>query len=104
MIFDITPVSKPRMTQRDKRPPVRPEVGRYRAFADEIRLKANLKTSLIYGIISSVAWNLLAEADFLFPPNFHTCQGNKAHLFVNRQADSAEAVGSTPTNRWALLR
>jgi Holliday junction resolvase RusA-like endonuclease len=40
-VFEITPVPKPRMTQRDKRPPVRPPVARYWAFADEIRVKAN---------------------------------------------------------------
>jgi Holliday junction resolvase RusA-like endonuclease len=38
MIYDITPVSKPRQTQSDKWK-VRACVARYRAFADECRLK-----------------------------------------------------------------
>lgn len=36
--YDIQPVPKPRMTQRDKWAK-RPAVLRYRAFADEVRLK-----------------------------------------------------------------
>nr|DAX05363.1 MAG TPA: Endodeoxyribonuclease RusA [Caudoviricetes sp.] len=36
--FDITPVPKPRMTQRDKWQK-RPSVMRYRAFCDEARLR-----------------------------------------------------------------
>lgn len=36
-IFDITPMGKPRMTQADKWKK-RPEVLRYRAFCDEVRL------------------------------------------------------------------
>ena len=35
-VYDIVSVPKPRMTQRDKRPPVRPCVAKYRAFKDEI--------------------------------------------------------------------
>lgn len=38
MLVSITPVPKPRMTQRD-RWAVRPAVARYRAFCDELRLK-----------------------------------------------------------------
>lgn len=38
MIYDITPLSKPRQTQSD-RWKKRPCVMRYRAFADECRLK-----------------------------------------------------------------
>lgn len=38
MIYDITPVPKPRMTQRDKWVK-RPPVLRYRAFAEECRLR-----------------------------------------------------------------
>jgi len=38
MIYDITPVPKPRQTQSDKWKK-RPCVMRYRAFADECRLK-----------------------------------------------------------------
>ena len=38
MIYPITPVAKPRMTQRDKWKQ-RPCVMRYRAFADECRLR-----------------------------------------------------------------
>lgn len=40
MIYDITPVPKPRMTQRDKRGDKRPIVARYHAFKDECRLKS----------------------------------------------------------------
>lgn len=36
-IFDITPMGKPRMTRADKWKK-RPEVLRYRAFCDEVRL------------------------------------------------------------------
>lgn len=39
MIIKITPCPKPRQTQRDKWKPSAP-VLRYRAFADELRLKA----------------------------------------------------------------
>lgn len=39
MIYDITPVPKPRMTQRDKRGDKRPIVARYHAFKDGCRLK-----------------------------------------------------------------
>lgn len=38
MKLDITPVGKPRMTQRDKWK-VRPPVQRYRDFCDELRLQ-----------------------------------------------------------------
>lgn len=38
MFIAITPVAKPRMTRSDKWN-VRPAVGRYRAFCDELRLK-----------------------------------------------------------------
>ena len=38
MIYAITPVPKPRQTQRDKWDK-RPSVLRYRAFADEVRLR-----------------------------------------------------------------
>ena len=38
MIYDITPCPKPRQTQSDKWKK-RPPVLRYRAFADEVRLK-----------------------------------------------------------------
>lgn len=38
MIYPITPVSKPRQTQRDKWQK-RPAVMRYRAFADECRMR-----------------------------------------------------------------
>ena len=37
-IYDITPNTKPRMTQRDKWK-VRPCVAKYRAFKDEVRLR-----------------------------------------------------------------
>ena len=37
-VYNITPVPKPRMTQRDKWAK-RPAVLRYRAFCDEVRLK-----------------------------------------------------------------
>lgn len=37
-IYDIKPLGKPRMTQRDKFKK-RPEVLRYRAFCDEVRLR-----------------------------------------------------------------
>ena len=42
--FNICPVAKPRMTRRDKwlNPP-RPAVAKYRAFADSLRLSANLQ-------------------------------------------------------------
>ncbi len=39
MIYNIAPVAKPRMTQRDKRGDKRPIVARYHAFKDECRLK-----------------------------------------------------------------
>lgn len=38
-VFDICPLPKPRMTQRD-RWAKRPAVLRYRAFCDEVRLRA----------------------------------------------------------------
>lgn len=38
MLIEIVPVPKPRMTQRD-RWMIRPAVGRYRAFCDELRQK-----------------------------------------------------------------
>lgn len=38
MIYPVKPVPKPRMTQRDKWQK-RPAVMRYRAFADEVRLR-----------------------------------------------------------------
>lgn len=42
--FDITPVTKPRMTRRDKwlNPP-RPRVARYWAYKDELNYKARLQ-------------------------------------------------------------
>lgn len=40
MLYDITPVAKVRMTQRDKfKNPPRPCVARFRAFKDECQLK-----------------------------------------------------------------
>jgi len=37
--YPITPVPKPRMTQRDKRGDKRPSVARYHAFKDEVALR-----------------------------------------------------------------
>lgn len=40
MIYPITPVGKPRMTQRDRwKQPKRPAVQRYHAMKDEVRLR-----------------------------------------------------------------
>src|SRR5690554_3514466 len=38
IVYPITPMGKPRMTQRDKWKQ-RPEVMRYRAFRDEVRIR-----------------------------------------------------------------
>lgn len=47
-VYDITPVAKPRMTQRD-RWSKRPAVMRYRAYYDEIRLR-NIKLPMQYHV------------------------------------------------------
>ena len=47
IILDITPVSKPRQTRSDKWKQ-RPSVLRYRAFADELRLKLPRDFNLNY--------------------------------------------------------
>lgn len=53
MIFDVNPVAKPRMTQRDKWQS-RPAVARYRAYADELRLKANLSGYTLGGVVDVI--------------------------------------------------
>lgn len=60
MIYDITPCPKPRQTQRDKWKK-RPAVLRYRAFADEVRLKiknVNLEDmSIIFWLPMPPSWS-----------------------------------------------
>jgi len=66
MIYDIIPVSKPRMTQRDKRLPKRPCVAKYHAFKDECRLKKvdlpPCGAHVIYTIPMPTSWNKAKKA------------------------------------------
>lgn len=71
-IFDVTPVPKPRMTQRDKWSTDRPEVLRYFAFAEELKLKANLKKFYIGKVVSVIflipvpsSWSEKKKADMI---------------------------------------
>lgn len=60
--YDITPVSKPRMTISDKwKKPRRPDVAKYYAFKDECKLKGiNLKehgTQITFYIPMAKSWS-----------------------------------------------
>jgi Holliday junction resolvase RusA-like endonuclease len=64
MNYDITPVPKPRQTQSDKWKK-RPCVMRYRAFADEVRLKKvkfGNGDSLIFGLPMPRSWSAKKKA------------------------------------------
>lgn len=67
MKYPITPVPKPRQTQRDKwlNPP-RPEVARYRAFADEVRgegVKFSNGNSITFGLPMPKSWSKKKRAE-----------------------------------------
>ncbi len=60
IIYDITPVSKPRMTQRDKWAK-RPTVLKYRAFCDEVRGKVRVEvkscSTVIFRVPMPKSWS-----------------------------------------------
>lgn len=67
MIYDITPVPKPRMTQRDKWAK-RPSVLRYRAFCDECRLKKvdlpSCKCRVIFRLPMPQSWSKKKKKEY----------------------------------------
>lgn len=78
-VFDIDPVSKPRMTQRDvwKK---RPAINKYYAFKDLLKLQANkfgLKTlpgsieSLIFVIPMSKSWSEIKKIKYDETPHLY---------------------------------
>lgn len=65
MLYLITPVPKPRMTRSDKWKQ-RPAVMRYRAFADECRLKIKQdldKASITFFIAMPKSWSKKKKAE-----------------------------------------
>lgn len=72
MRLDITPVGKPRQTQSDKWKQ-RPAVMRYRAFADELRLKYRKdlpdSISLKFYIPMPPSWSKKKRAEMLGKPH-----------------------------------
>jgi Holliday junction resolvase RusA-like endonuclease len=72
MLYKINPVSKPRQTQRDKWKPSK-SVLRYRAFADECRLKmrgVDLDGAVItFYLPIPKSWNKRKKAEMLNKPH-----------------------------------
>lgn len=71
--LDITPVGKPRQTQRD-RWMQRPEVMRYRNYADELRMKLKpedipMPLSITFYMPMSASWSKKKKAELLFTPH-----------------------------------
>ncbi|MDX6042622.1 RusA family crossover junction endodeoxyribonuclease [Scandinavium lactucae] len=70
--FDITPLGKPRMTRADKWKK-RPEVMRYRAFCDEVRLKNVSLPECGYHVIFVLpmppSWSKKKKADYCGKPH-----------------------------------
>lgn len=71
-IYAITPVPKPRMTQRDKWAK-RPAVLRYRAFCDEVRLKGveipESGSHIKFGIPMPKSWSKKKRREMLLMPH-----------------------------------
>lgn len=67
--YAITPVAKPRMTQRDKwKDPPRPAVAKYRAFRDEVVLIHRIKlpyegAHITFGLPMPKSWSKRKAAD-----------------------------------------
>ena len=75
--LNIAPVAKPRMTRRDKRPPVRPVVAKYWAFKDEITLKKNGfylpdAFSVVFFVPMPKSWSKKKKALFMGQPHKQT--------------------------------
>lgn len=71
MIYDITPCPKPRQTQRDKWKK-RPAVLRYRAFADEVRLKIKVDLEgccIVFMLPMPKSWSEKKKAEMLGQPH-----------------------------------
>jgi len=72
VMHDIIPVSKPRMTQRDKWAK-RPAVLKYFAFKDECRLKKVMipesKGHIVFGIPMPKSWSKKKKAEMLHQPH-----------------------------------
>ena len=75
--YVITPVPKPRMTQRDKWQQ-RPAVLRYRAFADEVRAKIKLRDlppmpwHVVFVLPMPQSWSVKKRAMFDGQPHLTT--------------------------------
>ena len=72
MKYNITPVAKPRMTQRDKRLPKRACVAKYHAFCDELRAnKVELADNIyvIFYLPMPKSWSKKKRADMLARPH-----------------------------------
>ena len=73
ILLDITPVPKPRQTRADKWQK-RPSVMRYRAFADEVRLKMPKGVDLNYSEIKfylpmPMSWSIKKKLEMLNQPH-----------------------------------
>lgn len=73
MIFDITPVAKPRMTQRDK---WKPAAQRYYTYADELRHRAALvdyvlgdTVDVIFHLPMPKSWSKKRKAEMAGQPH-----------------------------------
>jgi Holliday junction resolvase RusA-like endonuclease len=71
-VYEIVPVPKPRMTQRDKWKP-RPRVERYRTFCDQARaLEINLPLSgahIVFVLPMPRSWSKKKRAEYLGRPH-----------------------------------
>ena len=83
MKYPITPVAKPRMTQRDKwKKPPRSCVARYRAFADECRLRIGAidlnYAAITFGIPMPKSWSKRKQFEMRGKP--HTPKPDLSNL------------------------
>ncbi|CAN5334793.1 RusA family crossover junction endodeoxyribonuclease [soil metagenome] len=95
--FEITPIGKVRMTQRDKWKQ-RPAVVRYYAFKDELVLKANLlrfhlpdEIEIEFHIPMPPSWSKKRQVEMLGQPHRHKPDADnmaKAVMDCLRQDDS----------------
>lgn len=88
MIYDITPVPKPRMTQRDKWKN-RPCVLRYYAFKDECRLRGVVvpdRAYIVFNVPMPASWSAKKRAEMNGKPH---CQKPDLDNKIKAILDSA---------------
>ena len=96
--YPITPVPKPRQTQSDKWKK-RPAVLRYRAFADEVRLRGvtvENGDTITFSLPMPKSWNKMKRLEYVEQP--HTVKPDIDNLLKSL----LDAVHSDDSHIWTL--